>query len=240
MNLLDYIIIGVLILSALLGFKKGFINSVVAFAGTILVIILAFYFKNPISQFMYERLPFFGLSGSFEGMNIISILIYEGVSFLITIIILSFILGIIVKITGVFNKLVHATVILTLPSKLLGMICGFIEGYILAFIIIFALGLIAPSSSLLNESKYGELIATKTPILSKVGENTYNTINDVYQIAKNYKDSTDKTSANREVLGVLLKYEIISVDSADKLVEKGKLEIDGAKDIIDIYRKDNL
>lgn len=238
MNILDYIILGILILSALIGFKKGFINSVVAFVGTILVIILAFYLKNPISQFMYSNLPFFGLSGNFEGMKVISILIYEGVSFLITIVLLSFVLSIIVKITGIFNKIVHATVILTLPSKLLGMICGFVEGYILAFIVVFALGLISPTSNILESSKYSDFILTKTPVLSNMSEKTYNSINDVYNIAKNYKNSKDKTSANLEVLGVLLKYEVLTIESADKLLESGKLDIKGAKDVIDIYRKD--
>lgn len=238
MNLLDYIIIGVLIISALIGFKKGFINSVVAFVGTILVIVLAFYLKNPVSAFMYERLPFFGLSGSLSGMKVMSILIYEGASFLITILGLSFILSIIIKISGIFSKIVHATLILTLPSKLLGMVCGFIEGYIISFIIVLVFALISPTSNLLEDSKYADFIVTKTPVLSKMGEDMYSSINDVSTIIKNYKNSKDKTSANLEVLGVLLKYEILTIDSADKLLKDGKLDIPGAKDVIDIYRKD--
>jgi uncharacterized membrane protein required for colicin V production len=235
LNILDYIIIGILILSTLVGFKKGFINSVVAFAGTLLIIILAFYLKNPISAFLYGHLPFLSLSGKFEGVGIVSILIYEGISYLITLIILSFIMGIIIKISGIFNKIVHATLILTLPSKILGAICGLIEGVILAFIIVFIIGLVSPSTS--AESKYASSLLTKTPILSIFGENTQNSLNEIYEICTNYENTTDKTKANLESLDVLLKYEILSTSSAENLVANDKLNIDGASEIIEKYKK---
>ena len=238
MNVLDYIIIGVLLISALAGFKKGFINSIIAFVGTLLVIILAFYLKNPISIFLYEHLPFFSLGGKFAGINAISILIYEGLSFMITIVILSAIVGVIVKVTGVFGKIVDASIILTLPSKILGTICGFIEGYIVAFILIFILSLL-PSTSLVNDSKYANNIMTKTPILSSITEKTFNSVTEIYDIVTNYEHNKDKEAANIESLNVLLKYEILSVDSADKLLEKGKIDFNGAKDVIDKYRKES-
>ncbi len=237
MNLLDYIIIIVLILSALIGFKKGFISSIVAFVGTILVIILAFYLKNPISIFLYEHLPFFSLGGKFAGMSIVNILIYEAISYIVTLVVLSFILGIVVKISGIFNKLVHATIVLTLPSKILGAICGFIEGVIIAFILVFVLGLISPVSSLYNESKYAETLLEKTPVLSSIVGDTYKSIVEIYDIAIKNENKDDKTSANLDSLNILLKYEILDPNSAEKLVKDGKLEINGASDIINKYKK---
>lgn len=237
MNLLDYIIIIVLILSALMGFKKGFISSVVAFAGTVLVIILAFYLKNPISSLLYEHLPFFSLGGKFAGMSIVNILIYEAISYVVTLVVLSFILGIVVKISGVFNKLVHATIVLTLPSKILGAICGFIEGVIIVFILVFVLGLISPLSSLYNESKYAEALLEKTPVLSNIVGDTYKSIVEIYDIAIKNENKEDKTAANLDSLNILLKYEILSPNTAEKLLNDGKLEIDGASDIINNYKK---
>lgn len=237
MNLLDYIIIIVLILSALIGFKKGFISSIVAFVGTILVIILAFYLKYPISIFLYEHLPFFSLGGKFAGMSIVNILIYEAISYIVTLVVLSFILGIVVKISGIFNKLVHATIVLTLPSKILGAICGFIEGVIIAFILVFVLGLISPVSSLYNESKYAETLLEKTPVLSSIVGDTYKSIVEIYDIAIKNENKDDKTSANLDSLNILLKYEILDPNSAEKLVKDGKLEINGASDIINKYKK---
>lgn len=238
MNILDYIIIGILLIAGLTGFKKGVIGAVVAFVGTLLVIILAFYLKNPISEFMYEHLPFFNVAGSTSGgVNVVSILIYEGLSYLITIVILSFIMGIFIKISGIFSKIVNSSIILTLPSKILGLICGLVEGYIIAFIVIFLISLIAPASTLTNSSKYASGIIDKTPVLSAVVKDTKNCVNEVYGVLDNYENTNNKDNANLESLGILLKYEILTVDSADTLIKKGKINTPGAKDIIDIYRK---
>ena len=49
--------------------------------------------------------------------------------------------------------------------------------------------------------------------------------------------SKDKTAANLEALSSLLKYEIISVDNAQNLVDKGKIDFEGAQAIINIYSK---
>lgn len=236
MNLLDYIVIIILLICALMGFKKGLINSVVAFAGTLLVIILAFYLKNPISTLLYEHLPFFAS----KNIGVINILVYEGISYLITLSILAAILGIIIKISGLFNKLVNATVILTLPSKLLGALVGFIEGYILAFLIIFIISLIIPSSSLYKNSKYSDMIITKTPGISLIFKNTYNAVNEVYDICKEYEDNKDKTMANLDGLNILLKYEIIMPSSAQKLIDSGKISTPGAEEIVDKYKEKNL
>ena len=235
MNLLDYIILIVLILSALLGFKKGFISSIVAFVGTLLVIVLSFYLKNPISSLMYEHLPFFNLGGKFAGMGIVNILIYEAISYIITLTVLGFILGIVVKISGIFNKLVHATVVLTLPSKILGALVGLIEGLIIIFIVVFVLGLISPFSSLYNNSKYADTLLLKTPILSSVVSKSYKSIVEIYDIAIKNEKETDKNMANKDSLETLLKYEIITPDSAIKLIKEGNIKIDNADEIINKY-----
>lgn len=237
MNILDYLIIAVLIISLLVGFKKGVLNCLVTFIGTLAVIVLAFYLKNPVSIFLYNNLPFFDLGGNYSGISVYNILLYEGLSYVLTLFILSIIAGIIIKVTGVFNKLVNATIILGIPSKILGAICGFIEGYILMFLVVFLLSIIVPSSSLYNNSKYADTLMTKTPVLSNVISKPYKAFTEIYEITKKYATSKDKTAANLEALSSLLKYEIISVDNAQKLVDKGKIDFEGAQDIINIYRK---
>ncbi len=237
MNLLDYIIIIILLLSALLGFKKGFISTIVAFVGTVLVIILAFYLKNPVSTFLYEHLPFFSLGGKFAGMSVVNILIYEAISYIITLTILGFILGIIVKISGIFTKLVHSTVVLTLPSKILGAICGLVEGIIIAFIVVFILGLISPVSSLYNNSKYAGVFLEKTPILSSAVNSTYKSVIEIYDVAVKNENKENKNEANLDSLNILLQYEILNVDTAKKLISDNKIKIEGASELINNYQK---
>ena len=83
MNILDYLILIIIILGALYGYKRGFLGSLINFIGTIVVIILAFYLKNPISVFLYEHFPFYNFGGFYKGISVYNILLYEGISFLI-------------------------------------------------------------------------------------------------------------------------------------------------------------
>ena len=61
MNIVDYIILVILILSAVKGFRQGLIPSIVNFVGVFLVFIIAFYLKAPISSLLYQNLPFLSL-----------------------------------------------------------------------------------------------------------------------------------------------------------------------------------
>ena len=130
LNIVDVVIILFLLAGILLGFKKGAIQSIAALVGTILIFVLAYYLKKPLSILMYTYLPFFKLGGIFEGITVANILIYEAIAFLIVLGILSSILGIVLKITGVISKIVDYSIILTLPSKLIGATVGFIESYV--------------------------------------------------------------------------------------------------------------
>lgn len=238
MNIIDYIIIGVLLLSALIGFKKGIINSIVTFVGTIIVIILAFYLKNPVSNLFYDYIPFLNLFGKFSGVQTFNILVIEGLSYAVTLAIISTILGVIAKVTGVVGRLLNSGLILGIPSRIGGLICGVLEGVVVSFIIVFLLSTISSTSELVNKSSYADTLLTKTPILSSYIKDTYNGVNEVYTICINYEKEKDKTEANAESLRVLLKYNIITPESAEKLVNNKKLTFTGASDIINDYRKE--
>lgn len=234
MNLLDYIIIIVIILSAITGFKRGFLKSLINFVGTIVVILLAFYLKNPISVFLYEHFPFFNLSGNMNGISVYNVIIYETISFLLTLVVLSIGLRIVVTISGLVSKLTFGLLDNGIIGHLLGLIFGTLKGYLIIFFISFILASFAPSSSLYQKSMYADTIVTKTPFLSNVVSKTYNSIKDVYEVLKN---NDNKEEANKECLEILLKYEIITKESVTKLQEKGKINIDNINNILNKYKE---
>ena len=238
MNFIDWLIIVIIGFAMINGFRQGIINSVIAFIGTLLVFILAFYLKNPISIFLYEKFPFFNLGGKFAGVSVFNVLIYEGISYIITISLLAIILKVISKVTGIFNSLLNATLVLGIPSKILGALVGLFQGYVIAFLTIFILGLISGTSTKVNESKYAGFIMEKTPVLSEIVGDTYKSITEVYDICVSYKNQTNKDEANLRSLEVLLKYEILSVDSADVLIAKERITTPGSSIVVDKYRKD--
>lgn len=231
LNIVDSIIILALLMGAVIGFKKGIIKSVVSFVGTIIVIALSFTLKNPLSVFLYTYLPFFNV-----GIAVINILIYEAIAFLILFSLFSIILKIVIKISGIIETLLKFTIVLGIPSKILGAIFGFLEMYLFIFITLFILIQANLFSGYLKDSKMVNFILSKTPIISNVLDNSYDAVKEIIELNEGYKNNQDKDKLNQDGLDILLKYNVISVDNANKLIENDKLKISNAKDIINKYR----
>lgn len=236
MNIVDVIILGFFIISIYNGFRRGVVNSVVTLVGTIAVFILSFYLKAPVSIFMYEHLPFISLKGIFENVTVINILIYEAISFVLTFLVLSILVKILARVTGLVDKVLGKLVLLGLPSKILGAVVGLLQGYLFIFLILFAISSFAKPSKYIEESKVSAFVLTKTPILSDIVGDTVKSVKEVYDICLNNKDANQ---ANLESLNVLMKYEILNYESAKNLLDTGKLNIENADAIIDKYKEDN-
>ena len=228
-NVIDAIIILFLLTGAVLGFKRGAIQTLATLIGTILIIIIAYYLKNPLSVFLYTYLPFFKLGGIFNGITVINILIYEAIAFLIVLGGLSVLLSVILKITGILSKIVDHSIILTLPSKLIGIAVGFLEAYVFLFVLLFIFSQFSFSSTVLKDSKYTNIILSKTPFTTGF-KNSYNAFNKIRNLGDNNSSNKDY-----EALNTLLKYDIITTDNAHKLVDNGKINIKGSNKLIERY-----
>lgn len=232
-NVIDAIIILFLLTGAVLGFKRGAIQTLATLIGTILIIIIAYYLKNPLSVFLYTYLPFFKLGGIFNGITVINILIYEAIAFLIVLGLLSVLLSVILKITGILSKIVDHSIILTLPSKLIGIVVGFLEAYVFLFVLLFIFSQFSFSSTVLKDSKYTNIILSKTPFTTGF-KNSYNAFNEIRNLGDNNSSNKDY-----EALNTLLKYDIITTDNAHKLVDNGKINIKGSNKLIERYEKND-
>ena len=224
MNVVDVIIIALLILGGVAGFKAGVIKKLTDFIGMFVVIILAFYLKNYISVIMYENLPFFNFFGLINGIDALNILLYEVIAFLVIIIALLFVLKVVLMLTGLVEKILKATVILSIPSKLLGIVVGVIEMYVYLFLILVIVSLPIFDSSFLKDSKMNNFILNNTPVLSGVSEEIIDIYGDVYNIIDNRKNKTNE-QLNEEILKVLIDKKVVTKESAKKLVDKNKIHI---------------
>ena len=224
MNVVDVIIIALLILGGVAGFKAGVIKKLTDFIGMFVVIILAFYLKNYISVIMYENLPFFNFFGLINGIDALNILLYEVIAFLVIFIALLFVLKVVLMLTGLVEKILKATVILSIPSKLLGIVVGVIEMYVYLFLILLIVSLPIFDSSFLKDSKMNNFILNNTPVLSGVSEEIIDIYGDVYNIIDNRKNKTNE-QLNEEILKVLIDKKVVTKESAKKLVDKNKIHI---------------
>ena len=231
MNVVDFVIIIFLALGAVAGFKAGVIKKTADFIGMFVIVVLAFYLKNYLSVIMYENLPFFNFGGFIKGIDAINILMYEAIAFVIVFIALLFILKVIVMVTGLIEKLLKATVILSIPSKILGTVVGAIESYVYIFLALVILTLPVFKIPYLRESKMANFIIDNTPVLSSVSEEMVGIYGDVYTIVTE-KDNKTNEELNEDVLKLLLKREVVTKESARKLVEKNKIHIND-KSIVD-------
>ena len=224
MNVCDIIILIALAFGAVGGFKAGVIKKTADFVGMFIIVILAFYLKNYLSVIMYENLPFFNFWGFIKGLDAINILFYETLAFIIVFMALLFVLRVVLTVTGLIEKLLKATIILSIPSKLLGIVVGVIEMYVYVFLILIVLTLPIFDLPYVRESKTANFIINNTPILSGISEDMINIYDDVYDVVINKNSKTDE-QLNNDITKILIDNNVITKESARKLVERNKLHI---------------
>lgn len=237
MNILDIGIVLILIMSAIVGFKRGAIKEIVSLVGIIIVFIVAFAFKGVLGNVLCKWLPFFNFAGNLEGVTVLNILLYQLIAFLIIYSLLFSVYMIVMKISGIVQKIVHMTVILWLPSKLIGAVVAFITGYVMVFVVLLALLIPLKDTDIFRESRFANYIVYDTPILAGSADNISSSINEVYTLGEELsKGDISKNEANLETMDILLKYKIVSPETARQLIVLDKLDgISGLDSVIKRY-----
>lgn len=231
MNVVDIMIIIVLIAFAIIGFNRGIFKSLIAFLGFIAVIFLAYMFKNTIGDFFVLNLPFINFSKSFMGVSSINIVMYQALAFVIMLAIFGLIYRFLVTISGIFEKVLKLTVILGIPSKLLGMVFGVLEGIIVIYLSLFILSQPFLKFDAINDSKYAKIILNQTPIISSYAESSLRLVHEIQELSE-IEDSNEK---DLKISELILKENVTSPDVMKKLVKMGKLEIEGIDEVISQY-----
>ena len=226
MNILDIIIIVLIIIGALLGFVNGGIKTFVSAIGFIVVATISFMLKDIVAEVLFKICPFFNFFGVIKGVTSINILLYEVIAFIVIFGILYGILKLVTFFTGIVEKILSATIILSIPSKIIGMVIGAIENFLLVF---FNYGFI-------NNSKLKDKILYNTPILSNFVEKNVKINHELNDLIEKYKNEEDKSKLTLETLNLMLKYKIVSVDTVEDLVKRDKLKIDYVYTVLDKYR----
>lgn len=223
-GIIDAIILLFILLGGIVGFKEGVIKKLTSVVGLVLVVILAFILKNKLSVYFYENLPFFDLWGVFKGIQILNVIFYEVVAFLVIASVLMLVYRVLLGITGLIEKILKATVILSIPSKILGFIVGLIESYIWVYIILFILTLPVINLKDVYTSKVANYIMEETPYLSKYTNKTVKIYHDLYEVIDNKGNKTNE-EINEEAMDLMLKYDIITPESAEKLIDRNKVSV---------------
>lgn len=224
MNVCDIIIIILLGFGAVLGFKSGVIKKLADFVGLFAIVVIAFSLKNKLSVVLYENLPFFDFGKFINGFDAPNILFYEVIAFLIVFIVLLFVYKTVLVITGLVEKILKATVILSIPSKILGIFVGMLEYYVYIFIFLVIATLPIFKVPFVNESKMADFIINKSPILTPISSEIVSVYDGVYTILED-RNKKDNEELNGEIVKFLIEKKVLTKESAKKLVDRNKLHI---------------
>lgn len=233
MNIFDIVIILLILLSGVTGLKQGLLKSGINLIGTILIYIIAFKMKDSIGLFLCKIFPFF----KFNGYVTLNILVYQLIAFVLIASILFSVFAIVLKLTGIVQKLVDLTVILDIPSKIGGFIIGLLEGYVVMFIIILILSVPLRNVELFSESTLVDKMINKTPVLSSTLDGLGDVIFNVFHITSEVKEGEDKTTkVNLDIMKTYLDCKVISKEDAIKIIDTGKLDsVNGIKEFVNNY-----
>lgn len=238
MNIVDIVILIFILFGGLIGWKQGFTKSLVNCVGYILVIVIAFVLKNPISDFFIVYLPFFDFFGLIKGLTVLNIALYELIAFLLVFGILLIGLKFLMVATTVFETILKFTIILGIPSKILGAILGLVKNYVIAFMILYILSLpLVTGTGFLEKSKFTKPILESTPVLSIFADNSMKVASEFADLAQKYENSSSN-EFNLETLDLFLKYDVVKVSTVNKLIEKGKIKIDGSEELLNKYKEE--
>ncbi len=233
MNIIDVVIILIILCGAVIGFKRGVLNELVMTVGFLLVFVISFYLKNPVAEVLSLYLPFFKFG---NGATVLNIILYQIIAFILVFSIIMIVFRIILTVTGFIEKILKFTIILGIPSKLLGALLGAIEGYIIAFIIVFALNQPILDIGIMRDSKYKDAMLTSTPILTKIVSNIGDTVSDVYQLMESNVYQEDSVEFNLEAIDIMLEHKMITVQYVEQLIDHGKIRLPGIETILNKYR----
>lgn len=226
MQLIDVLIVLALSAGIVTGFARGFIRQTVQSLGGIFVVVCAFIFRQPMAAWLFEIFPTINFGGILDGISSANILFYEVVAFVILLVIFGILVRFVMIVANFVEGVFKSTIVLALPSKVLGAIMGFVEAYVLVFIALFILTLPIFNFDFVNKSKYKSSILEKTPIVSNLAKRTINSFDDIYALKDDFINGVDRLELDQKVLEILIKNKVISSERAAELYEEGKINVE--------------
>lgn len=225
LNIFDIFIIFVLLIFAITGWKNGVIKELVGFIGFILVFTLSFCFKGVLGNLLCIYFPFFKFSGYIKGLSTLNIFIYQLIAFFLLFAIFLCLYRILLKASKTLQKIVNCTVILLIPSKILGALVAILEGWLVTFAILIIVMVPFQRQDEFKKSKFADFIIDKTPILSKSTSSFINSVEEVYDLSSKISmEELEVNEANIQSIDIMLKYKIVNKKTIERLIKDKKLE----------------
>lgn len=244
MNYFDIFLILIIIVFGYEGFRRGLIREALTVVGSIIVFYLSFILMNPLGNLLLNYLPFFSIKLLDVSVPSLTILIYQVIAFIIIALILYSILKIILNVTGLFAKIISLNGVLAFPTKILGGVLGLVTGYIFLFFVLLVLSFpLSNNFKAYRESKVKDYIIDNKIFMTSSVKKVSKSVDEVYELTSkidrddNKKKNSDKYNA--DIMNIMLKNKIVSIDTVDELIKKDKIKNnEQLKIVLAKYRKE--
>ena len=237
MNIVDVLIILIIACCAVVGFKRGVFKELVMTVGFLLVFIISYLFKNPVAEILSLRLPFLEFGDAIKNSAVFNIIFYQFIAFILVFFIVMVLFRALLSISGFIEKVLNFTIILGIPSKILGAIVGAIEGYIIAFVVVFVLNQPILDVGIMSGSKMKNFVLNSTPGLTQIVSSVGNTVEDIHDLMEDKAYEKDVDKFNRDAIEIMLKHKMVKVKYIEKLQDAGKIKVPGLNSVIEKYKK---
>ena len=216
MNIVDIGILVLVLLSVIIGVKRGTVKGILKTLAFVIIGILSYTFKGMLGNWLMGFMPFFNFAG-----------IYQAVSFVVIYVLLYCFLSIIVAVGGVFDKVYKKEWLVNKKiDKILGALVGFIEGTMIAFVGVWVLSQLPNTTQYVMQSHFGLNFLERTPMIRTVFAPSTLASEEVYELVDQYKNSEDKTDFNISALQVYIKYQVVTSEKVKELEDAKKLGIE--------------
>lgn len=222
------------------GYKKGFLESGVKFLKSVIAMLIAYFTKAPLSKYLYMNFPFFEFDGIFKGVSAVSILLYEVIAFFVVFILVLIILAIISSIIKLDERILRLVSIIGVPNKIAGAIVGGLKSIVFLYFALSAFFVVSNFLKIDTGKSLGDFVVD-IPVLKNTFGSVLDSFDKISDLAVEYENIQDKEALNEESIDILLKYDIITQENLEILIEAGKVEyninnVDEQKDMVnDLY-----
>ena len=214
------------------GWKNGVVKETASIIGIIIVFFLSYYLMGIVGNFLCTILPFF----KFGGLVSLNILIYQAIAFILLFTIFMSLYRLLLKISNGLQKIVNATIILIIPSKILGAIMGFISGWITIFVILLVLLVPFKDVKEFKNSTMNDIVLFHTPVLSDIVKPFTKGVIEIYDTSSKIANKNiDMDEANTKSIDIMLKYKLVDKNTIKKLIELDKLKIKNLDSVLSKY-----
>ena len=170
MNVLSLIVIGIIVLFAVLGARRGLVRMLFSILRLVVILVFGMLLTSPMAAFLTEHTGLMtAMQERLGGSESTAAFVVRGIAFLASVLVVSLVFCLI---RALVDKVAKLPVLRTV-NRVLGFLFGVVEGFVIAWIVLYVIQIIATFGKadgvleMINSSRFLSLLAENNPFSLK-------------------------------------------------------------------------